>query len=388
MKMIPPLASLRQRVVMPRLNRPDVWLLIATAGLLGLGLVMVFNASYFFAQDSYGDPFLYFRKHLIALGVGVVALLAVSRVRLEWFERLAYPLFFGFAFLLVAGVDPRHRRQPRRRAPLDRYRAIQLPAVRVRQDGGGALSGALDRPQARAHGGVLDRCPAAPADRRAVHPLRRGAARFRDLSPRQAPNRAIVASTTPEPSSPNKPRISPRLTARFRPATTSRPLPSKTVRSRVSKATSPKTFAGGRRPALPALRSSGRRQRRASFGGKNAPLILPSRMMTIRSEISNTSARRCDTKMMATPRALSARMRSNSRLASRSVSAAVGSSRMSRRAFFDRARTISTSCWLGEVELADLDWPDRCRPRSPATRPWRAPAAAAGRSARSAPVRC
>ena len=68
--MIPPLASLRQRVVMPRLNRPDVWLLIATAGLVGLGLVMVFNASYFFAQDRYGDPFLYFRKHLIALGVG------------------------------------------------------------------------------------------------------------------------------------------------------------------------------------------------------------------------------------------------------------------------------------------------------------------------------
>ena len=104
--MIPPLASLRQRVVMPRLNRPDVWLLIATAGLVGLGLVMVFNASYFFAQDRYGDPFLYFRKHLIALGAGVVALLAVSRVRLEWFERLAYPLFFGFAILLAAVLIP------------------------------------------------------------------------------------------------------------------------------------------------------------------------------------------------------------------------------------------------------------------------------------------
>ncbi len=106
MKMIPPLASLRQRVVMPRLNRPDVWLLIATAGLVGLGLVMVFNASYFFAQDSYGDPFLYFRKHLIALAVGLAALVAVSRVRLEWFERLAYPLFFGFVFLLALVLIP------------------------------------------------------------------------------------------------------------------------------------------------------------------------------------------------------------------------------------------------------------------------------------------
>jgi cell division protein FtsW len=106
MKMIPPLASLRQRVVMPRLHGPDAWLLIATAGLLGLGLVMVFNASYFFAQDAYGDPFLYVRKHLIALIVGVAALLAVSRVRLEWFERVAFPLFFGFAFLLFLVLVP------------------------------------------------------------------------------------------------------------------------------------------------------------------------------------------------------------------------------------------------------------------------------------------
>ena len=45
MTLIPPLASLQRRVVMPRLNRPDVWLLIATAGLLGLGLVTVVNAS-------------------------------------------------------------------------------------------------------------------------------------------------------------------------------------------------------------------------------------------------------------------------------------------------------------------------------------------------------
>jgi cell division protein FtsW len=112
MKMIPPLASLRERVVMPRLNRPDVWLLIATAGLVGLGLVMVFNASYFFAQDHYGDPFLFFRKHLIALGMGVAALLAVSRVRLEWFERLAYPLFIGFAIalamVLIPGIGTNH----------------------------------------------------------------------------------------------------------------------------------------------------------------------------------------------------------------------------------------------------------------------------------------
>lgn len=108
MTLLPPLASLRQRVVMPRLNRPDLWLLIAAAGLAGVGLVLVFNASYFYAQDRYGDPFLFFRKHLIALGCGTVLLVAVSHVRLQWFERVAYPLIIvmlvALAMVLIPGV--------------------------------------------------------------------------------------------------------------------------------------------------------------------------------------------------------------------------------------------------------------------------------------------
>jgi cell division protein FtsW len=106
--MLPPLASLRQRVVMPRLNRPDLWLLIAAALLTGLGIVMVFNASYFFAQDRYGDAYVFIRKQLFALGCGATLLLMVSHVRLEWFERLAFPLMIctlvALALVLVPGI--------------------------------------------------------------------------------------------------------------------------------------------------------------------------------------------------------------------------------------------------------------------------------------------
>jgi len=100
------LQSLRQRVVMPRLHRPDWWLLLATAGLAGLGVVMVFNASYFFAQNRYDDPLLFFRKHVMALVWGTVALVLVSRVRLQWFERLAFPLAACFAVALVLTLIP------------------------------------------------------------------------------------------------------------------------------------------------------------------------------------------------------------------------------------------------------------------------------------------
>lgn len=112
MNLIPPLAGLRRRVVMPRLNRPDFLLLIAAAGLVGLGIVMVLNASYFFAQDRYGDPFLFFRKHVFAVLFGTALLFAVSQVRLEWFERLAYPLmlsgFLMLALILVPGLGATH----------------------------------------------------------------------------------------------------------------------------------------------------------------------------------------------------------------------------------------------------------------------------------------
>ena len=74
------------------------------------------------------------------------------------------------------------------------------------------------------------------------------------------------------------------------------------------------------------------------------PRMRPSRITTIRSQIAKTSASRCETKMIATPRAFSARMRSKRRADSFSVSAAVGSSRISSRARLASARAITTSC--------------------------------------------
>lgn len=89
MNRLRPLSRLQERVMMPRLTRPDVWLLAAVAGLLGLGIVMVFNVSYFQAATRYGDPYLFFRKHLISVGVGLVVMLVVSRIRLDLLERWA-----------------------------------------------------------------------------------------------------------------------------------------------------------------------------------------------------------------------------------------------------------------------------------------------------------
>jgi cell division protein FtsW len=84
-----PLSRLQEHVMMPRLTRPDLWLLTAVGGLLGFGIVMVLNVSYFHAAARYGDPYLFFRKHVVAVGAGVVLMLLVSRVRLDVLERWA-----------------------------------------------------------------------------------------------------------------------------------------------------------------------------------------------------------------------------------------------------------------------------------------------------------
>ncbi len=106
MNRLHPIARLQERLVMPRLTRPDGWLLVAVAGLIGLGVVMVFNVSYFYAQERYGDPYLFFRKHLISVVMGGVAMLAVSRLRLELLERYANVALLASVAALVLVLVP------------------------------------------------------------------------------------------------------------------------------------------------------------------------------------------------------------------------------------------------------------------------------------------
>ena len=74
-------------------------------------------------------------------------------------------------------------------------------------------------------------------------------------------------------------------------------------------------------------------------------------MTRMRSATAKTSARRCETKMQATPRSRRVRIRAKRRCASGSVSAAVGSSRISSRACLDSARAITTSCCVARSSV-------------------------------------
>jgi cell division protein FtsW len=86
----------------------DKWMLLAVVALLALGMTMVLSTSYLYAQERYGDGTYFFRKQLIAMGVGGVALIASAMLPSALYRRFAYPIlaisFVILVLVLVPGI--------------------------------------------------------------------------------------------------------------------------------------------------------------------------------------------------------------------------------------------------------------------------------------------
>lgn len=98
----------------PRTVRPvsivthgaDRWIMLTVGLLIGLSIVMVFNTSYFFAGERFGDPYYVFRKHLASITLGVCVCAIASRLRAASYERIAYPALAVVALALVVVLVP------------------------------------------------------------------------------------------------------------------------------------------------------------------------------------------------------------------------------------------------------------------------------------------
>jgi len=86
----------------------DKWMLVAVVCLLALGMTMVLSTSYLYSQERYGDGTYFFRKQLLAMGAGTLALIACSMVPSAFYRRFAYPLlvvtFIVLVLVLVPGI--------------------------------------------------------------------------------------------------------------------------------------------------------------------------------------------------------------------------------------------------------------------------------------------
>src|SRR5579863_10010785 len=80
---------------------PDPWLCLPAAALLALGTLMVLNTTYFLGQEKTGDPFHFFKLHLLHIAVGLAVLAALSQVSLAGLRRLVMPLMIVAVGLLI-----------------------------------------------------------------------------------------------------------------------------------------------------------------------------------------------------------------------------------------------------------------------------------------------
>ncbi len=150
----------------------------------------------------------------------------------------------------------------------------------------------------------------------------------------------------PAPTSPKSPTISPWWTVRLTLSTRMR------LRSPGSRAVSERTSRAGSLPGsdwvvswvsdVPIMSATIESRVDRAIGVSLCK--APSRITSTRSAMAKTSGKRCETNTQETPRSRSARMWPNSRCASLSVRAAVGSSRMSNRALRESAFAITTIC--------------------------------------------
>lgn len=94
----------RTRIVSSR--AVDGWLLGGIGALLLLGLLMVYDASYFLVAERHGDGYLLLRRQLAFAALGALVAVGAMRLDLRELRRFTYPALGGVLVLLVAVLIP------------------------------------------------------------------------------------------------------------------------------------------------------------------------------------------------------------------------------------------------------------------------------------------
>ena len=79
----------------------DSFLLFTILVLLAFGLIMVFSASYADAQTRYGDSYYFIKRQSAMVVIGLVAMVAASRMPLWFYKKAAIPAYVISSVLLL-----------------------------------------------------------------------------------------------------------------------------------------------------------------------------------------------------------------------------------------------------------------------------------------------
>ena len=86
----------------------DLPFLMLTMMLVGIGLIMVFSASYASAyyDSSVSSPLFYIRRQSLFAAAGVVIMYLVSKINYQTLRVLSIPLLIGSIVLLILVLTP------------------------------------------------------------------------------------------------------------------------------------------------------------------------------------------------------------------------------------------------------------------------------------------
>ncbi len=87
-------------------HHSDVSLWFALLFLLGFGLVMIYSASSYTAFSDYGDQMYYLKRQAVAVGLGLIAMLVVSRIPYHFWERFSVLGVLASAVLICLVKTP------------------------------------------------------------------------------------------------------------------------------------------------------------------------------------------------------------------------------------------------------------------------------------------
>jgi cell division protein FtsW len=82
-------------------SHPDYVLILAVIGLVVIGLMMVYSATFDWSYQTYQSSFRIASRQFLWVGIGTVALVVVAFVPYDWWQRMAVPVLGGALLLLI-----------------------------------------------------------------------------------------------------------------------------------------------------------------------------------------------------------------------------------------------------------------------------------------------
>ena len=84
----------------------DFLTLILALSISTIGLIFVLSSSYIWAEYKFNDAFYFFKRQLLFAIIGVVGMIAVSRINYKIYKQYATPFFFISLTLLILVLVP------------------------------------------------------------------------------------------------------------------------------------------------------------------------------------------------------------------------------------------------------------------------------------------